>query len=392
MKTTTNPKLNVKRARVIGLLILWFLLRAASPAHAEAAFLPYDPLYDVNSDCQINSTDVQLVAADWGRQPPPHPAYDVNHDGRIDIVDVQLVAARWGSACAPSGDGIVVDHNSVALFDQIPESYIQAAEALRMFFMDRSVGGNISDGLTCLSYPSDEAAPSHCKVYTHVVPEFSVSPSEVNWSRPGGYSRSNWTYNYWPDGCPDWQTQLGCFFTAANQNLNSNDVLSYQYSYLEVDNNSTIANLPGGFFWNNPAGLDVHDLAAYEAQHPDKTIIYWTTSLARSIGTPVSESFNAQMRQYALANDKILFDVADILAHAPNGNPCFDNRDGVLYNNGNAWENHPDDGLDIPAICQHYTSETDGGHLGSPSAGKIRVAKAFWVLMARIAGWNGLPE
>src|SRR5690606_2543925 len=62
----------------------------------------------------------------------------------------------------------------------------------------------------------------------------------------------------------------------------------------------------------------------------------------------------------------------------------YDHRDGVTYNS----ENNPDDGINIPAICQHYTSETEGGHLGSVSAGKIRVAKAIWVLMAQLAGWN----
>jgi hypothetical protein len=372
---------------------LWILLLIpANGAAAQDNQPPYDPMYDVNGDCRVDLEDITLVSTDWGVLPPTNPAHDVNSDGRIDILDVQLIAARWGTTCAAGGDGIFIDHTSVALFDQIPDSYIEAAEALRMFFMDRSVGGNISDGLTCLSYSTHQQAPNHCRVYTHVVPAFSVDPSEVSWSRPGGYSRANWTYSYWPDGCPDWQAQLGCFFTAANQNLPGYDVLSYQYSYLEVENNSTIANLPGGFFWNNPNELDVQDLAAFEAQHPDKTIIYWTTSLARSIGTTVSQSFNDQMRQYALANDRILFDVADILSHDPNGNPCYDNRDGVYYSNGNNWENHPDDGLNLQAICQHYTSETEGGHLGSPSAGKIRVAKAFWVLMARIAGWNGLSE
>jgi hypothetical protein len=55
-------------------------------------------------------------------------------------------------------------------------------------------------------------------------------------------------------------------------------------------------------------------------------------------------------------------------------------------------ENHPDDGLSIPAICQEYTTEVEGGHLGAVSSGKIRVAKAFWVLMAQIAGWiPGIP-
>lgn len=285
-----------------------------------------------------------------------------------------------------SQSGIVVDHTSVDLFDDIPEQYIQAAASMRMLFIDRSVGGNISDGLTCLNYPSDEDALSSCTRYEHLEPAFSVDPSEVNWGRLGGYNRQNWDYLFWDDNldCGTWSQKVGCFFDMVNPVINQYDVVSYQFSYLEVDQDSTIADQPGGFFWNNATLQDVYDLEAYEAQHPDKIFIYWTTSLARSIGTTASESFNDQMRQYALANNKVLFDVADILSHDPAGNPCYDNRDGIPYRT----ENNPDDGQNIPAICQHYTTETEGGHLGSVSAGKIRVAKAFWVLMAQLAGWT----
>jgi hypothetical protein len=95
------------------------------------------------------------------------------------------------------------------------------------------------------------------------------------------------------------------------------------------------------------------------------------------------------MREYAINNNKILFDVADIEAHDPDGNPCYDDRDGVEFCGSNGCENEPDDGQYLPAICQDYTTESNGGHLGSVSAGKIRIAKAFWVLMARIAGYDG---
>lgn len=173
-----------------------------------------------------------------------------------------------------------------------------------------------------------------------------------------------------------------------NPMINQYDVVSFQFSYLSVDDDSTIVDNPGGFFTNNANLLDVYDLEAYEAQHANKIFVYWTTSLSRGIGTAVSETFNEQMRQYALTNDKPLFDVADILSHDPFGNPCYDNRDGVLYDNGNTSENYPDDGLDTLAICPHYTTEVDGGHLGNVSVGKIRVAKAFWVLMAQLAGWT----
>jgi hypothetical protein len=62
----------------------------------------------------------------------------------------------------------------------------------------------------------------------------------------------------------------------------------------------------------------------------------------------------------------------------------IDSVDPVL----DRYEDYPDDGLELPAICQHYTTEVDGGHLGDVAVGKIRVAKAFWMLMARSAGWS----
>ena len=296
----------------------------------------------------------------------------------------------------PSPGSIVVDHTSVDLFDYIPEQYLQAAANTDMFFMDRSVGGNINDGLSCLGYASDEAAPNHCSRADHADPQYSVDECVVSWSRAGGYDRSRWDFNYWDavtgSACDFWYNKVDCFMNHVGQFINQYDVVSFQFSYLSVDPDSTIADQPGGYFYNNANRTDVFDQEAFEAQHPDKIFIYWTTSLSRGIGSDVSEAFNEQMRQYARDNDKILFDVADILSHDPDGNPCYDNRDGIPYSNGNNSENYPNDGLDLAAICPHYTTETDGGHLGSVSAGKIRVAKAFWVLMARLNGWDGMIQ
>jgi lysophospholipase L1-like esterase len=80
--------------------------------------------------------------------------------------------------------------------------------------------------------------------------------------------------------------------------------------------------------------------------------------------------FNVRQREYALLHNKVLFDLADITSHRPDGTSCFDNR-----NRG------------VEAICQDYTNEVDGGHLNA--RGMQRVAKAFWVLMARVSGWQG---
>lgn len=81
---------------------------------------------------------------------------------------------------------------------------------------------------------------------------------------------------------------------------------------------------------------------------------------------------HTHIRNYVLANtSRILFDYADIL--------CW-NDAGVMATaswNGNVYPNiHPDN------------DGEDTGHIGN--AGALRLAKAMWWMLARIAGWDGM--
>jgi hypothetical protein len=311
----------------------------------------------------------------------------------------------------PEGS-IVVDHRAVDQFEHIPEQYLDAARNTPMLFSDRSVGANIDDALNCLAAATAwYDTPASCrrdyydtsgstwlwKTYNQDDYLASAVPERILFDPdPTRFNRSNWTFEYRQG---DWPSLLENFVRdLVPSYVNAKEVLSFQYSYLNIEDGSSIDDADVGFFVdlphyghypNNIERWDISDLEDLEAQHPEKVFIYWTTSLARGIGTVDGENFNNQMRDYALTNGKVLFDVADIQSRDENGDPCYDNRDGVQYCSGNSCENHPDDGVEILAICQDYTTETDGGHLGSVSAGKIRIAKAFWVLMARIAGWDG---
>lgn len=301
----------------------------------------------------------------------------------------------------------VVDHLSLALFDQIPEEYLAAARALRMVYVDASVGQNINEGLDCLAAPSWRQSPAACrrdyvnqpggewKTFNQIELESNLVPQRIRFDPDSArYDRSNWTFVAMP---ALWDTILRDFVVEiVPEYVNQKDVLSYQFNYLHVAPDSPIADAEEGFFVDQPRQgfypnrdrWDISDMEALEAQYPEKTFIYWTTSLSRAIGSNVSTQFNNQMRAYAAANNKYLFDVADILSHDALGQPCYDNRDGVEFCGVNGCENHPDDGHYYPAICQDYTTETEGGHLGSVSAGKIRLAQGFWILMALIAGWQ----
>jgi hypothetical protein len=117
----------------------------------------------------------------------------------------------------------------------------------------------------------------------------------------------------------------------------------------------------------------VFDLEELESRHPDITFIWWTIALARHTDPHILE-FNQNLREYATSNQKILIDIADIESHKPDGTPC-----SGVDSSGN-----PSDSI---AICQEYTNEKFAGHLNA--AGRARMAKAVWVMMAILAGWDG---
>lgn len=269
----------------------------------------------------------------------------------------------------------IIDHRAVALFDQIPPEYVQKAEQIRMVFFDRSVGWNISSGLDCLAAPSWAASPSHCRRYftgqvvcaapsdqvkTYTSRD-SVIPASIRF--PGGHDRSNIEFVL-SEGAY-WYEELQYFLNQVPQYADR-QIITYGHNYLQVTNTSDIAEV---YFDPNYSGPNIFELAALETQYPDKTFVYWTTSLARNIGTDVSRRFNEQMREWAKANNRILFDLADILSHTSDGQAC-------LSDSGN------------PVICCEYTTESEGGHLGAVSAGKLQAAKAMWVLLAQLAGWQ----
>ncbi len=295
---------------------------------------------------------------------------------------------------------IIIDHTSIALFEKIPEAYLTAAREMNMLFSDRSVGQNINEGLDCLAAPSWDRSPASCrrdyynaewnwKTFRGVDRSGGSVPSRILFDpSPTKYNRDNWIFEFkgggWSELTQDFIEVLGPEFAGKM------DVLSYQLTYLNVTESDEIADPERGYFADNPDRYDIFDLEAYILKRPNNIFFFWTTSLARSIGSETAVEFNNQMRRYSLQQGKILFDVADIESHTPDGTPCYDNRDGIEYcSQTGKCENYPDDGKDIPAICQDYTTETDGGHLGSVSMGKIQIAKGFWVLMARIAGWDG---
>ncbi|MCX7976399.1 MAG: hypothetical protein N2646_04930 [Bellilinea sp.] len=268
--------------------------------------------------------------------------------------------------------GNIIDHTSLPLYDQIPPEYLRAAEQIRFYYFDRSVGQNISEGLDCLASPSWAESPSSCRRYytdatlttfkTYTTNDRNI-PAVILF--PGGNNRSNIHFEFYMAGY--WYDDVQNFVTRYPSLAGQWDIISIKHNYLHVGEDSTIAR---DYFNPNYNGYNIYDILELEARYPNKTFVYWTSSLARNAGTSVSESFNNQMRDWARQNNKILLDIADILSHTPDGQECRNSQGYAI-------------------ICREYTTESAGGHLGAVSAGKIQVAKAIWILLAQLAGWQG---
>ena len=114
-----------------------------------------------------------------------------------------------------------------------------------------------------------------------------------------------------------------------------------------------------------------------EKDFPNKKFVWWTQALRPEWPSPQScqniQDFNNRVREFARANNKPLLDVADI------ENPTI--RTGM-----------PAPPVVSQPACSMQVTRTSP-RMGIPAGqASIRIAKAFWWLMARITGWSGQSQ
>ncbi|MBF0102641.1 MAG: fibronectin type III domain-containing protein, partial [Desulfobacterales bacterium] len=306
------------------------------------------------------------------------------------------------------GGQIIVDHTSIDMFNNIPEYYIDQVKKMLFNIPGESHGRAYIYGLEQLQI---------------INPKYAVKAS---WSgAPEAYTTNHLRVlksvrtPYWSNSSGEqhiWTSQtainwINTHFSYCKNTLNNNiDVFGWGWCW-----DMTGTNLPGGVIdpvykvrWagrsfigstdNGRWGLDEEDTALtgnsinmnmylnamqnYINSNPDTAIVF-TTGPADTTGENGYQNWlkHEYIRNYAKADSKrILFDYADILAHNPSemiSNTSWTDGDGIKHT--------------YPIIYSGYRVEYNGGfgsgHISQEAC--VRLGKATWYMLARIAGWNG---
>jgi hypothetical protein len=286
------------------------------------------------------------------------------------------------SIVAPSNAQIIIDHHCTDL-SKIPSYWIdQAKSNLRISYQHTSHGSQPIRGMYTLSqlYPSMNFDWTGSDYYTY------------NSVDPGGYIAGVFLNDF---GMLDMYGDLG--------HLGDLTSMYQTHDLLETsgcDRNVVIWSWCGGASDNDVAGINAYlnAMDSLEQAYPSITFVYMTGHLDGTGTAGNLHQMNELIRAYCNSNNKILFDFADIESYDPDGLINYNAMmatDGCQYDStgsGDPWtgpywttnwiNNNPTDSLSIEAAacgeCMH--SE----HLNC-----ILKGRAFWWMLARIAGWNG---
>jgi len=226
---------------------------------------------------------------------------------------------------------IIVDHNAAAQFESIPQSVINDIQFdFNVFYGHTSHGSQIITGIGMISaeYPN------------YTAPIIAEYPGDL-----GSYGDLSWV-----QPTRDW--------------LNANP-----------DYNLVMWSWCGGVSVSSEAEIDAYldAMNLLELDYPGVTFVYMTGHLD---GTGPSGNLylrNNQIRAYCLANNKILFDFADIESYDPDGNYYPDDSDYCYWCYD--W-------------CAANICPDCSGCAHSHCLNCYLKGKAWWWMMARIEGWS----
>ncbi len=288
-----------------------------------------------------------------------------------------------GTTSAPpvTGSYIIVDHRHVSLFNSIPASYLNAAKSKLVWIVGESHSYQIPTGLERLetanstynvqvgttSSPGDLTDTTAMRVYRGHYSEYGWSEyglgDEGYWATP--YARTtvvNTAKQAITDGKP-FYLSLYCWCWDFSWDNWVHDESGNSITFNQERFNAYIAAIRS---FNNNTAIN-------------QTKFLFQTAVSDGCGADAGgwrvTKYNQMMRDEVIANGGILFDQADI-------------ENWNINNTAQRTETYTDSDGTHTLYLRHESYDADeAGHASFALC--ERKAKAFWVLMAFIEGWDG---
>ena len=250
-------------------------------------------------------------------------------------------------------DSFTIDHACIDKDDKlIPVEWLDKARDLKVLFDHMSIGGNVLGqerykGMGILALAEANAKRYAVKVAEH--------PQAEWFDRNGGIAEFYAGRNGEPASkTKEFETRMG------DQGFGKRvDVAMMKYCY---------ADFPRAGMQKANFELYRDAMLRVEKAFPKVKLVWWTAPITVA-GAPNNVDrweYNQLVRDYCAKNKKILFDIADIESHDPDGKMTTNEREKEMLFAG-------------------YKGE--GNHMNKDGAD--RAARAWWWLMARLAGWDG---
>jgi len=287
---------------------------------------------------------------------------------RMQLALAASILISIGHIPAAFAQALIVDHTCTDIA-RIPEAAIvQAKATLHIAYGHTSHGSQLTTGMTGLVAFANRGGKG------------LALPKDLFAWKHGGANGALDLHDYAMGGdvgyYPDWVNNTRAYLNNP-QNADVNVILW-----------SWCGQVSGKYSNNTLLTEYIEPMAQLERDYPHVTFVYMTGHVDHSDDND-NKAANQVIRDYCKANDKALYDFADIESHDPNGvyypfpnDDCgyYASRTGAKLGNwATAWQDSHTVNVDWYS-CESAHSEPVNAN---------QKAYAAWWLFARLAGWSG---